>query len=201
MENYKNIIIATDEIAPEAIEVPVLKVFDGDGFLTRIRINKRNLFGSELSEIEMPVRFGFIDAPEIGQPGGVEAKDFLESLIAGRSVWIDVLTKMDTGSSFDKYRRLVCVPYIVEEYDSCILKTKLGGYHLSCQFGASIVVARNIELEMVLNGYAWVMERYGPDSRYLHALADARSNKRGIWASEKNENPWDFKRRRASQRR
>lgn len=200
MRRYKNIIIATDEMSPGAIEVPVLKVFDGDGFLTRIGVSKRDLLGETRTETDVPVRFGFIDAPELNQPGGIEAKEFLESIIGGRTVWIDILTKMDTGSSLDRYRRLVAVPYIVEEYEACILKTRLGAYHLSCQFGDQIAVTRNIELEMVLNGYAWVMERYGPDDRYLHALEDARSNKRGIWASDSNEDPWDFKRRKARRR-
>lgn len=53
---------ALEEPNTETLRVPVIKVFDGDGFLTRIRARSR--------EVEATVRFGFIDAPEIGQPGG-----------------------------------------------------------------------------------------------------------------------------------
>ena len=59
------------------IRVPVLNVFDGDGFLTRLHTGGR--------EIEATVRFGFIDAPEMGQPGGIEARDFLAEIIGSIS--------------------------------------------------------------------------------------------------------------------
>lgn len=29
---------------------------------------------------------------------------------------------------------------------------------------------RNVELEMVVNGWAWVLDPYGPDARYYQAL-------------------------------
>jgi micrococcal nuclease len=57
----------------------------------------------------------------------------------------------------------------------------------------SIYLTRNIEIEMLLNGWAWVLERYGPDEIYFEALEVAQRNKRGIWASEDNVHPWTFK--------
>jgi hypothetical protein len=47
---------------------------------------------------------------------------------------------------------------------------------------------------MVLNGWAWVLERYGPDEEYLDALEDARRNRRGIWSHQHNVHPWSHKR-------
>ncbi|MFK0689523.1 topoisomerase DNA-binding C4 zinc finger domain-containing protein [Mesorhizobium sp. IMUNJ 23033] len=65
-----------------------------------------------------------------------------------------------------------------------------------------MLVTRNIELEMVLNGWAWVLERYGPGERYLEALDDAQRHKRGIWgATETNIPPWEFKRQQYSEMR
>ena len=43
MDKSKNIIIAPDGPSPDAVEVPVLKIFDGDGFLTKINLNGDNL--------------------------------------------------------------------------------------------------------------------------------------------------------------
>src|SRR5262245_36735436 len=65
------------ERSPFAIGVPVLKVVDGDGFLTKV------------DEVERSVRFGFIDAPELDQRGGCEAREFLTALIGGRKIWIE----------------------------------------------------------------------------------------------------------------
>ena len=78
-----------EEASPTAIEVPVLKVFDGDGFLTKI-VNPKD----HTEEAEAAVRFGFIDAPELEQRGGCEAREFLTALIGGRNVWIDIRIKM-----------------------------------------------------------------------------------------------------------
>ena len=158
--------------SPTAIEVPVLKVFDGDGFLTKIARCHLTDNPKDHTEVEAAIRFGFIDAPELEQRGGCEAREFLTALIGGRKVWIDILTKMDTGKSIDRYGRIVAVPYLVNR---------------------SLYLTRSIEIEMLLNGWAWVLERYGPDEIYFEALEIAQRNKRGIWVYDDNVHPWTFK--------
>jgi micrococcal nuclease len=54
------------------------------------------------------VRLADVNAPEVGEPGYYEAKDFLSSLIYGRRVYLDV----DDLYVMDKYNRLVCVVYV-----------------------------------------------------------------------------------------
>src|SRR6516165_11781937 len=93
--------------SPTAIEVPVLKVFDGDGFLTKIALYHLTDNPKDHTEVEAAIRFGFIDAPELEQRGGCEAREFLTALIGGRKVWIVILRKMDTGKSVDRYGRVV----------------------------------------------------------------------------------------------
>jgi len=173
------------EASPTAIEVPVLKVFDGDGFRTKIAL--RQLTGNPNDPLEVDaIRFGFIDAPELEQRGGREARDFLTALIGGRNVWIDILLKMDTSKSVDRYGRVVAVAYLGDRY---LFSNR------------SLYLTRNIEIEMLLNGWAWVLERYGPDEIYFEALEVAQRNKRGIWAWEDNVHPWDFKGQKYNDRR
>src|SRR5262245_40316956 len=136
-----------EEASPFAIEVPVLKVFDGDGFLTKIVRCQLTGNPNDHTEVEAAIRFGFIDAPELEQRGGHEARDFLTALIGGRNVWIDILLKMDTGKSVDRYGRVLAVAYLGNRSPT-----------------------RNIEIEMLLNGWAWLVERYGPDEIYFEAL-------------------------------
>lgn len=140
--------------------------------------------------MRVPLRFGFIDAPEMGQYGGHEAKDFLTSLIGGKWIEISVLTKIDTGSITDRHGRIVCVPYLTH-----LLNDRAAVPALAERLWEPISFTRNIELEMVLNGWAWVLDRYGPDARYYKALDDARRQRRGIWARDDNINPWEFKKR------
>jgi endonuclease YncB( thermonuclease family) len=162
------VLVAPEEPEGETLSVPVLKVFDGDGFLTRIFVPNRG-------DVEFGVRLGFIDAPELGQFGGNEARDFLCAQIDRQWVHLAVLTKMDTGGSLDRHKRLVAVPYLREAGP--------WGHRW-----------RNVELEMVLNGWAWLIEKYEPPNHYFHALEDARRHRRGIWSFEENIPPWEFKR-------
>ncbi len=188
---------------PEAatIEVPVQKVFDGGGFLTKVKTYELTRNPKDNSELEASIRFGFIDAPELGQPGGYEAKSFLSSLITNQWLKLVVLTKMDTGGSLDRHGRIVCIPYLTQKYSSCEFKTASSHLHQMQTNGGPLIVTRNIELEMVLNGWAWVLERYGPDERYFEALDDARRNKRGIWSFKNNVRPWEFKKQNYRKKR
>lgn len=173
-------LIAPEDPGADTLRVPVLKVFDGDGFLTRID------FPRHRTSAEVTIRFGFIDAPEMEQPGGPDARDFLSSLIDGKLVDVAILTKMDTGGIIDRHGRIVAVPYLRADQFTA----------RASPWGSSPVLARNIELEMVINGWAWVLDRYGPDRRYFDALDDARRHRRGIWAFRSNVHPWHFKKQR-----
>ena len=160
-------LIAPEDPGSETIRVPVLKVFDGDGFLTRIDNPRRG------SSLEVTIRLGFIDAPEMEQPGGIEARDFLQSLIGGRHVDLAILMKMDTGGIVDRHKRIVAVPYLQMDQ---INKANDPASRLGQFFrGLTAPSHRNIELEMILNGWAWVLDRYGPmraTSRRLTMLSE-----------------------------
>lgn len=164
----------------EMLRVPVIKVFDGDGFLTRIYHPGRG------TAVEVAIRLGFVDAPEMDQPGGPEAQAFLQSIIGGKSVDLAILTKMDTGGIVDRHGRIVAVPYLPVAHQDPPATRRPWDLRLP----------RNVELEMVLNGWAWVLERYGPDERYFEALEDAQRCRRGIWALDSNVHPWEHKKQR-----
>jgi len=182
------VLTAAERVDTQTLRVRVLRVFDGDGFLTRIWHPEHR------REVEVGARFGFIDAPEMDQPGGPEAKQFLENIIADKWLELAILLKYDTGQIFDRHKRLVCVPYLPEDQGEVSGASPLDLLKALISPLGSGNMMRNIELEMVLNGWAWVVEKYGPDEKYLEALADARQNKRGIWARPDNIAPWCFKR-------
>jgi micrococcal nuclease len=167
----QTLLFGLEEPDCETLRAHVLKVFDGDGFLARASIPPHGI------DFEIAVRCGFIDAPEMGQPGGQEAKAFLEHQISGRSLELGILTKMDTGGIVDRHRRVVAVPYLEQANPDDPWRT----------------IWRNIELEMILNGWAWLLERYCPPEHYYDALEDARRNRRGIWARDDNIHPGRFK--------
>jgi endonuclease YncB( thermonuclease family) len=75
------------------VEASVYKVVDGDTF-DAFPVGR--------------VRLADINAPELDQPGGVEAKSALTSLILNKTVYLDV----DDIYVMDRYNRLVCVTYV-----------------------------------------------------------------------------------------
>lgn len=190
------VIFVPEDPETDTIRVPVLKVFDGEGFLTRVKASEITGNPRDQAEIEITARFGFIDAPETEQPGGREARDFLTALIGDKWVELAILMKMNTGQSVDTYGRVVCVPYLTMDYAAGEFRTPSSCPHVITTLGAPLRVTRNIELEMVVNGWAWVLERYGPGKRYLDALEEARRARRGIWAFEDNIHPWEFKKQK-----
>lgn len=61
---------------------------------------------------------------------------------------------------------------------------------------------RNINIEMVHDGFAWWYRTYAPKSRLLEqAEADARKAKRGLWRDKNPEPPWEFRKKERESRK
>ncbi len=199
----KRIIIAPDDPGPDArkemLEAKVLKVFDGDGFLADVWHPFHAKWISRVS-----FRFAFIDAPEMAQPLGAEAKEFLHSAIVGTTLRLEAIGKESTGyMPIDAYKRMLCMAFLTEEMGVGEVQYFLNG---KCNVGlakSARPVTRNIELEMIVNGWAWVTEQYAFDREedYFAAQEDARRERRGLWKIENPEPPWDFKRRHKFRRK
>ena len=177
----------------EVFTAQVARVHDGDGFVASL--------WSPLSHRWHPniqFRFAFIDAPEKGQPFGDAARDFLHGLIAGRTLRLDPIAKASmNGVPFDPYRRILCMGFLTEEMGAGKVR-----YYINGQCGSGTVrkarsATRNIELEMIVNGWAWVVEQYSFERKaeYFAAQADAQLHRRGLWQMDNPEPPWNFKRR------
>jgi endonuclease YncB( thermonuclease family) len=52
---------------------------------------------------------------------------------------------------------------------------------------------KNINLEMVKEGYAWHYVRYSKDAELAKAEREAKEAKRGLWADAKPIPPWEFR--------
>ena len=111
------------------------------------------------------IRLRGIDAPEITQPWGREAADFLRHLCAG-VVHARVV-------EFDRYGRLVAFLY----------RRKNESGKWEC-----------LNVEMVRYGFAYAYYDYGGrDDHFIVAEREARQARRGVWeeGSFGDEKPWD----------
>jgi micrococcal nuclease len=180
---HHKIIVAPNRIPDNALRLKVLHVGDGDGFRTKIAVRS----GPELNA---SVRFAFIDAPEMSQRGGPEARNYLRTLIGGTTLDVAVTNKTETGHYIDRYGRIVGVPFLSEASTSGAAPQKSPFRKI---FGLRQTIIRNVELEMVLNGWAWVLSRYDPGPDYFAAQDEACRKMRGIWSYDSNLAPWEYK--------
>lgn len=193
-------IIVPDAAAlTDSITAKVVKVFDGDGFLATLWHPIRCEWVSRI-----PFRFAFIDAPEMAQPLGLEARNFLENLILKKSLQVTLIGKESNGyMPIDQYKRMLCMGFLSEEMPVGPLTYYQNGFCGSGTVRTARSVVRNVELEMVVNGWAWVVEQYTfeREDEYFQAQEDAQRNGRGIWGLENPEPPWNFKRRQKRRRK
>ena len=55
---------------------------------------------------------------------------------------------------------------------------------------------RDINLQMVKDGYAWVYRQYSKKNNYYDAEKEARTEKRGLWNDKNPVEPWNFRRKK-----
>lgn len=203
MDTSENWIIAPDDPGAEArsqmLEAKVLKVFDGDGFLAEI---PRPSDKSQIKEVSL--RLAFIDAPEMDQLHGAEAGAYLQRLIGGKTLSLELIGKESAGyAPIDPYKRVLCMAYLTEDMPTGDVEYF---HHGKCDAGEvrrARSVTRNVELELIVNGWAWVTQQYTfeHEDEYFAAQDIARSARRGLWAMNNPEPPWRFKQRQKARRK
>jgi endonuclease YncB( thermonuclease family) len=119
------------------------------------------------------IRLDGIDAPESGQPFGRASKQHLTQLLVNRDAVAEC-------SKTDRYRREVC-------------RVLVGGVDAG--------------LEQIRAGMAWYFKRYArelpPDRRqqYADMEAQAKEERRGLWADAEPVPPWNWRDKYAEERR
>jgi micrococcal nuclease len=120
---------------------------------------------------ELKVRFCGIDSPELAQPLGIAARDYLRSLVnkGNGKIYVTPIEK-------DRYSRTVAELFISVGEDEIFLNG-----------------------EMVRAGYAWHYQQYSGDCPNKDAIAIseemAKSAKSGIWANSNSHPPWERRKR------
>jgi endonuclease YncB( thermonuclease family) len=128
--------------------------------------------------------------------------EFLQTLIAGKALRLSPIGKESMGyMPIDQYKRMLCMAFLTEEMEVGAVRYYLNGKCGVGTVGKARPVTRNIELEMIVNGWAWVAEQYAfeREEEYIEAQEDAQLTRRGLWATDDPEPPWEFKRRQKRQ--
>lgn len=141
-----------------SIDGVVTKVVDGD---TIWILNNHKKFN---------VRLAHIDAPELEQEYGGESRIFLEYLVSGRQVEVDII-------NIDRYGRAVGDVWVSIGED----KKKV-----------------NVNLEMIRSGYAWHYKRYSKNKVCSEYETLAREKNMGLWSVRGKEQiiePWVWRKK------
>jgi endonuclease YncB( thermonuclease family) len=128
---------------------------------------------ADVTNEEIKVRLACIDAPEIKQAGGIEARDYLRGMLPDDQEIILAIAEKD------QYGRSVAEVYAKTNQPE--LEVGVNG-------------------EMVLAGMAHYYERYRkscPENaeQYEFLEQEAISSKAGVWADGDAERPWDWRKR------
>ena len=151
---------ATGSQNTEWYQVVEGSIYDGD----TLRVER----GGE----ELKIRFCGTDSPEIEQPGGIEARDHLRSLVAQGDGSIGVVP-----IEKDRYERTVADLFVTVSAGEEI--------HLNSQ--------------MVMDGHAYHYEKYSsscPQPEVLFMAENiAKEQSAGVWSTPNAEKPWDYRKR------
>ena len=55
---------------------------------------------------------------------------------------------------------------------------------------------RDINLQQVKDGYAWVYKQYSNKQNYIKAEREARSSKKGLWRDNNPTEPWEYRKQK-----
>lgn len=110
------------------------------------------------------IRLTGIDAPELKQPYGNDAKLFAQGLVQGKVLKIKVV-------DIDRYQRIVG----------------------DVAYPDSSGQTKNLGYEITRAGYAWFYGQYSKDKNLPVLEQRARQEKAGLWADLSPVAPWDYR--------
>eukprot|EP00760_Papus_ankaliazontas_P028999 PhM_4_TR4098/c0_g1_i1/m.90575 len=119
----------------------------------------------------LPVRLRMIDAPEMNQVGGGEARAFVQDLLSGNDKeLVAFIWDRETSSGF----------YIADMLMRRDVRRRLS----------------HVQHEIVAAGWAWQFGGFEKDSTLKRAMDDAQAARRGLWVDgvEAVMPPWKFRR-------
>ena len=134
-------------------EAIVLKVIDGDTIYIKSDSGRKK------------VRLRHIDAPELRQSYGKEAKIFLDNELDDKKIIVNSDYK-------DRYGRDIGDVFIYSKNESIYINAKL-----------------------IKSGNAWVYKTYRENTYLMNLENFARDNKLGLWKDESPIKPWEFRRK------
>lgn len=139
----------------------VIKVVDGDTIHVLSDKGSKN-----------KIRILYIDAPEITQTHGIKSKEFLEEIILGKVININVVEKEGKGG-IDYYKRQLAEIYLYFDNKSIFVNAK-----------------------MIKSGNAWVYKHDRNNNYLLNLENHARSNKLGLWSDSNPLEPWVYRKQK-----
>lgn len=173
----KNKIEKTSEVKKFQKIGELVRIIDGDTFIVKITNNDR-------TKKEEVIRLWGIDAPELDQPGGEEAKNFLKNRMLLYSYNPHYNPFDDSPNAVkEEINVMIFIRWTSRDRDNRII-------------GKVSLIGRNGQLEdlsteMVNNGKAWYYKKVINDKKLEEVHLNAVKNKHGMWRDKYDHiEPW-----------
>lgn len=167
-----NFVLALNIYCAEIIGEAV-KIIDGDTFILKEETVTIIPTGNEnvkfVQQGKFKIRLADIDAPELKQQFGEQAKTHLQMLISSARIKV-------IFHQIDMYGRIVGTIYLTDKI-----------------IGIDVSDNESINERMVRDGYAWWFSDYSKKYWFSKLETEAKISKRGIWSEENNIPPWIFR--------
>jgi micrococcal nuclease len=144
----------------------------------------------------------FVTSSALARPGSESITGVVARVIDGDTIHVLAKDKTtvkvrlegidapETGQPFGTKARQALAAKILGK--TVIVETK-GNDKYGRTLGVVSLDGRNINLEMVSEGWAWHFKKYSKDAALANAENEARAKRAGLWADAKPQSPWDWR--------
>ncbi|GHU37404.1 putative endonuclease [Betaproteobacteria bacterium] len=126
--------------------------------------------------------------------------DTLDVLVKGRAVRVR-LARIDAPEKKQAFGWQAHQTLYSLTFHKNVLVIEAGHDHYGRTVGTIYLGRINVNQELVRRGMAWADRYHSGNPALLHIEAEARRQKRGLWANPSPEPPWNFRKRKNGDRR
>ncbi|KAH9598614.1 Staphylococcal nuclease (SNase-like) [Trypanosoma melophagium] len=148
-------------------------------------IDGNTFYGTTKEGKMVRVRLRLVDAPELDQPYGKEARIYLKKLL------LEEKEHYKGKKEHFSLSEVICTAAGIDEWGGLIADVSI---HRPISDTSLDYVS--VQVSMVNDGWAWAMDSgFVTNSRLHKMMMEARAARRGLWQSDNPVKPWEHRRK------
>jgi micrococcal nuclease len=166
-----------DDLRYTEVRLDVQRIIDGDTFIAMVQP-----YGYSAR-----FRLKRIDAPELDQQYGPEAREALERLLIGDVAAMRLSDTARKSADLSKFSDIEVIALLDAQDD-------WGRYVVDVVTRSNVSSQTTyVQKALVEQGFAWVFSTFARGGALKTAMEEAKAAKRGLWASDSPMEPWTYR--------